>query len=109
MSRKMNLRVCAIAILVATAVTSLTGAPTAKLLNEFSLSDMKSTDQWGLPEGFDISPDGMRIAIAFETVTNHVGGISVATLDIHNRQLLRRAVIDAPLTAAERGNPWAGR
>src|SRR5574341_1914775 len=58
------------------------------------------------PEGFDLSPDGSQIAVAFHTAANHgQNTVWVAVWDISTKRLLSKREVEAPMAALELSPP----
>jgi hypothetical protein len=73
-------------------------------------SDLPGSFDGVINQGFDISPDGKTIAVAFQVGEGDKGvGVWFALWEIANKRLLSKTRIDGGLTVDEARNPHSGR
>ncbi|HEY1940434.1 MAG TPA: hypothetical protein VGJ33_21080 [Candidatus Angelobacter sp.] len=103
-----------IALIVSFTLETSFAAPKPKpqLVAEIKGTDLPGNFVDALPEGFDISPDGSRVAAVFETGDKEVPktfGIWIAVWDISSKKLLNKLDIEGPLTLEQLAIPGAER
>jgi hypothetical protein len=80
--------------------------PASQLVLEIRPSDLPGVFSDILPEGFDLSPDGSQIAVAFETAVGHEqNSIWIAVWNISTKNLLSKVEVDGPMATAELSMP----